>query len=128
MCSRARTRPTCALPALHAHQLCRLVELDYTIDLSVRMLMVLAPVWFFAVHVDRGDGEVHCLIAWKRNFASTILLAIYWDGRAPPFVIIYSGANQTAEVFVECVARPIVFIEKCFCLMTGCSENSISQA
>lgn len=57
MRTRSRTRPASALPALHTFQLGVWSQLDYAVDLAVRMLMVLARILLLGLHVDGGDAE-----------------------------------------------------------------------
>ena len=57
MGARPRTRPTRALPALHAAQLSGVVEGDDAVDLAVGVLVVLAAVDVLGRHVDGGDAE-----------------------------------------------------------------------
>lgn len=44
MGARTWTCPARALPSRHAHQLGGLVQLHYTVDLTIRMRMILAPI------------------------------------------------------------------------------------
>lgn len=73
MCSRTRRRPSSALPALHALQLRRLVQLDNAIDLAIWMLVVLAQVFVLAFHVHRRDAQVLGIIIRQSNLAASVL-------------------------------------------------------
>jgi hypothetical protein len=57
MCARSWRRPTRTLPTLHALQFCSLVDLDHTIDLAIRMRVILTRVLFCcasAYWLERG--------------------------------------------------------------------------
>lgn len=51
------TRPSSSLPALHALQLGGLVDLNHTVDLTVRMRMVLAPEHLLRFHINCRDAD-----------------------------------------------------------------------
>ena len=60
----SRRRPASRLPPLHPLQFGRLINLYHAIDLAVRMSMVLARIFLFAVHVDGRDAEEAALGCW----------------------------------------------------------------
>ncbi len=70
---RPRTRPPSSLPPLHALQFRTLINLYYTIDLSIRMHMILAPELGLRGHVHRRDAEETCFWAWSGDFGTPII-------------------------------------------------------
>jgi hypothetical protein len=74
-----RTRPPRSLPPLHPLQLSLLIKLHNTIDLSIRMHMILSWILLLAVHVHGGDTEVAVLRWRETDFAAAILLSVHFD-------------------------------------------------
>jgi hypothetical protein len=56
----SRTSPPSTLPAAHSLQNRRLIERNDTIDLTIRVLMILAPVFSLIIHIHRRDTEKLC--------------------------------------------------------------------
>ena len=86
MGSRPRTRPTRALPTLHALQLRRLINLHDAIDLAVGMRVILPRVYVLAVHVHGRDAEEAIFRVGKCDFAAAISVAVELGLGDPAFV------------------------------------------
>lgn len=71
-----RCSPTSGLPSLHPLQLCRLVDLHNTIDLSIGMSMILAYVLLLAIHEHGCDAEVSRLGGGQHDLATTVFTAV----------------------------------------------------
>jgi hypothetical protein len=111
------------LPPLHTFQLSGIIKRDDTVDLAIRMFMILSGVFFLAVHPDGGDAQVLRLVTWQGHLRPSILWAIHLDGSAPTFILADTLADELTEVLVEWVPRSIVLIEVCFELMAGCAAS-----
>ena len=76
MSTRPRRGPAGTLPALHALELCRLIELDDTVDLAVRVLMILARVFLLTVHVNGGDTQVLGVVVGQSDLAASVFRSV----------------------------------------------------
>lgn len=68
--------PTSALPALHPLQLCRLVDLHNTIDLTIGVSMILTRILLLAIHEHGCDAEVPRLGGGQHDLATTVFPAV----------------------------------------------------
>lgn len=109
---RTRRRPPSTLPALHSHQLSRRINLHYAIYLPIRMLMILALEFVFAIHVYRRDAEISSLGRWKRNLASFVIGTGDFSLGNPAFC--EALFDILAKVFVEGVPGAEFFVQSCF--------------
>jgi hypothetical protein len=121
MSSRPRTCPSSTLPALHSLQLSRFINLHNTIDLSIRMHMILARKHFFGIHVNSSDAEVVALRGRKTDLAAAVLGPFYLDVGNPAFIETLSDAG--AHIFVVRVARPVLGVKLCFEIFTGSAKD-----
>ena len=73
---RPRTRPSRALPTLHALQLRRLINLHDAVDLAVGMRVMLPRIHALAVHVHGRDAKEAILRAGEGDFAAAVSVAV----------------------------------------------------
>jgi hypothetical protein len=118
---RPRTRPPSRLPPLHPFQLRRLVELHHTVDLPIRMLMILTRVLLLTVHEHRRYTKEPRFRAGQSDFGAPVFRAVHLDGRTPAFVVADALADVLAEIFVVGVAGAVVFVEFGFEVVAWCS-------
>ena len=64
--------PASTLPSLHAFEFGGLIELDDTVDLAVRVLVILARVFLLAVHVHGGDAQVLGIFVGQCHLAASV--------------------------------------------------------
>jgi hypothetical protein len=105
---RARARPAFPLPAIHAHQLRAGRQLDDAVNLAIWMLMILAAVFFDALHVHSGDAEEAVLLARPRNLGAAVFGPIEGVGGYPSLVIGEPALDERAEAIVVAVAAAVV--------------------
>ena len=110
MRTRPRRSPAGALPALHPHDLRRVIDLDDAVHLPVGMRMVLASIYIAAIHVDGGDAEISRLRDGHRDPAASIFAAVKFRFRHPPF--FDPLPHKGAEVLVVGVSWTVVFIQE----------------
>ena len=120
-----RTSPPSSLPPLHPFQLCGLVELYYTIDLSVGMLMILTRILLLTVHVDCRYTKVLGLRAGHRDLGSPVFGSVHLDSCAPAFIVADALSDVLTEIVVVGVAGPVVGIEVGFEVMSWRSRASL---
>jgi hypothetical protein len=127
--ARSWTRPASSLPALHAFELCCIVELDDAVDLAIRVLVVLAGVFLLAVHPDGGDAQVLGVVVGQGDLGATIFGTggivsvrrrgwrslgdgpVHLDGGYPSFILFDCSADVRAEILVVFVAWAIVLVQ-----------------
>lgn len=98
-----RRGPAGALPALHPHQFCCVVNLHDAVDLPVWVFVVLALEFLLAVHVHCCDAEIASRRRGKRNLASFVVGARDFRLGDPAFR--EALLDVRAEVLVEWVSR-----------------------
>ena len=118
---RPGTCPSLSLPSLHPLQLRRLIDLHDTIDLSVRMLVVLSRILLLTLHVHGRDAEELRLRTREADLGAPILGAVHFDGGAPAFVVEDAGADVLAKVVVDGGAGAVVGVEVCFEVVAWCA-------
>ena len=107
-----RARPPGALPALHALQLRRLIELHDAVDLAVRVRVVLTRVHVLAVHVHGHDAEEAGVGAGEGKFAAAVSVAVELGFCDPAF--LEALEDVFAEVLVVGAAGPVFGVEALF--------------
>ena len=95
--------------------------MDNTIDLAVWMLVVLARVLFFAIHIDGSDTHISGLGAGQCYLRATVFRTIHLDRRTPALVVLDALAHVFAEIFVEWIAGTIVLVEMFFKFVARCT-------
>lgn len=108
-----RTRPWGSppgfLPALHAFELSRVIDLYHAVDLSIRMGVVLTRVNFLAIHEDGCNTEESGLGCRVGDPSAPVLGAIELRLGYPSF--LDTLPNKPAEVFVVRISRAIFLVE-----------------
>lgn len=112
MGSRPRTRPSRALPALHAPQLRRLVNLHDAVDLAVGMRVVLSRVHVLAVHVHGRDAEEATSRAGKGDFAAAISVAVELGLGDPAF--LEALVDVLAKVLIVWITGTVIGVQALF--------------
>lgn len=73
------------------------------------------------VYVNSRDAEETGFFLWERNFGSSIVRTINWNIRCP--ALIYALTCKTAQIIINGVSRPIIFVEKCLKVLPWCSMD-----
>lgn len=122
---RSGTRPTRPLPTLHAHELRFTIILkgDHTIDLPIRMLMVLSSIRRLRIHINGRDTEIPRQGARKRDLRAPILLAIDWDSGAPAFIVGNALTDERRDYLMKRRIWAVVFVQTCFKRGARCTET-----
>lgn len=118
MGSRPRTRPSCALPALHPLQLRRLVNLYDTVDLAVGVRVMLPRVYVLAVHVHGRDAEEAILRARKGDFAAAISVAVELGLGDPAF--LEASEDVPAKVLIIWTTGAVIGVQALFQILSWC--------
>jgi hypothetical protein len=123
-----RACPASALPPFHSFEFGPLIDLDDTVNLSVRVQMILSFVLFLAVHEDSCDTEKICLGFWKADPGTPIPRAINFNCSAPTLILFNSISHILAEIFVIRVPGPVVSVQMLFDVLSWGPESCQSGA
>lgn len=118
-----RARPPGALPALHALQLCRLIELHDAVDLAVRVRVVLTRVNVLALHVDGHDAEEAGFGAGEGDYAAAVSVAVELGFGDPAF--LEALEDVPAEVLVVGAAGTVFGVEALFQIFSRCPARTV---
>lgn len=116
---RTRGRPSGSLPARHAHNLRRRGQRNDAVDFAVRVQMVLAPIDFFAFHVDGRDAEVAALLAGCADPAATVSGTVDLVCCEPVLVGFQPVSDESDEFVVEWIAGTVVAVQSCLEVFAG---------
>lgn len=119
-----RARPPGALPALHALELRRPIDLHDAVDLAVRVRVVLTRVDVLTVHVRGHDAEEAGVGAGEGDFAAAVSVAVELGFGDPTFPQALEDAS--AEVLVLGAAGTVVGVQALFQIFPRCPARTVN--
>lgn len=118
-----RRRPSSSLPALHSLQFSSFVNLNNTVDLSVRMLVILSRELLLRIHIHSRNAQEASLLLRDSDLGAAVVRSINFDVSDPAFFETFPG--QGAEILIYRVARAIVLVQVGFEIFAWSSGRGV---